>query len=65
MNEIKKHSIVRICEGAKSYSGKHIIDLFYGINCYVMAASGDVVTIGIDGHEIATVKKSDLILVKV
>lgn len=64
MNEIKKQSIVRIREGAKSYNGGKILDLFYNINCYVMNVNGDIVTVGIDNHEIATVKKSDLILVK-
>ena len=65
MSEIKKNSIVKLREGAKSYNGKRILDLFFNINCYVININGDMVTIGIDGHEIATVKKSDLILAKV
>lgn len=63
-DEIKKDSIVKIKKNAKSFTGKSISDLFFDINCYVMQLYGDATTVGVDGHEIATVKKSDLILVK-
>lgn len=64
MNEIKKNSIVTIREGVKSYDGKRIPELLYGINCYVIDVNGEMVTVGMDNHVIAVLKKSDLLLVK-
>ena len=64
MNEIRKGSIVRIREGAKSHDGKRIIELLHGINCYVINVNGEMVTVGMDNHVIAVVKKPDLLLVK-
>lgn len=64
MKEIKKGDIVRIREGSQSYNGRRIPDILYSINCYVMSVNGDMITIGIDGQEVATVKILDAILVK-
>lgn len=64
MNEIKKNSIVKIREGTKSYDGKRIPEFLYGINCYVIDVNGEMVTVGMDNHVIAVVKKPDLLLMK-
>lgn len=63
---IKKGSIVQLSPGVKSANGKRILEYLIGsnINMYVMDINGNNVTVGIDNHEVATVKSSDLILVK-
>lgn len=62
--KIKKGSIVKVRQGAKSYDGKRLASFVYDWRFVVMELVGQRAVIGIDGNVTAAVKISDLILAK-
>ena len=62
--KIKKGSIVRVRDGAKTYDGKSLASFVFGNNYYVIELVGNRAVIGIGSDVTAAVKVSDLILFK-
>lgn len=64
VNEIKDGSIVRVKNGAKTYSGGVLASFVYDRDHIVKEIKDDRVVITYKGTVVAAVKKSDLILIK-
>lgn len=63
VNEIKTGSVVRVKNGAKTYTGGDLASFVYNRDHIVKEIKGDRAVITFNGVIVAAVKKSDLILV--